>query len=132
MRHPSLIAWEETLKKALDHLDDILEDQFGNKYRLHPARPERGRTSNKSHDGLFDITANFTLGLGSEKGKGYVIDIHLSTLEKIPEDVYDQIEDLSIEKLRTALKEHYPDKELLVEKDGKIIKLFGDLSLGQV
>lgn len=132
MQHPSLIAWEKTLKKILDHLDDTLEDQFGNQYRLHPARPKRGKTSNKSHDGLFDITANFTLGLGSPKGKGYVIDIHLSTLEKIPEDVYDRIEDLTIEKLRTALKEHFPDKSLQVDKDGKVIKLYGDLSLGQV
>ena len=132
MQHPSLSAWEDTLKKVLDHLDDTLEDQFGNHYKLHPARPERGRTSNKSHDGLFDITANFTLGLGSERGKGYVIDIHLSTLEKIPGDIWNQIEDLAVQKLRNTLKEHFPDKSLHVDRDGKIIKIYGDLSLGRV
>ncbi len=132
MKHPNLIVWEETLKKVIDNVDDVLEDQFGNQYQLHPARPKRGLTANKSHDGLFDITAQFSLGIGSQRGKGYIIDIHLSTLQNVPDDVYDQMENIAIERIREYLKKHFPQKELSVEKDGKIIKLFGDLSLGEV
>lgn len=132
MKHPNLIEWEKTLKKVIDNLDDVLEDQFGNQYQLHPARPKRGRTANKSHDGLFDITAQFSLGIGSQKGKGYIVDIRLSTLENVPDEIYDKIENVAIRRLRQYLKNHFPEKQLSVEKDGRVIKLFGDLSLGKV
>lgn len=132
MKHPNLVEWEETLKKVVDNLDDVLEDQFGNQYQLHPARPVRGKTSNKSQDGLFSITAQFSLGIGSQKGKGYIIDIHLSTLENVPDEIYDKIEDVAIARIRQYLNVHFPGKKLSVEKDGRVIKLFGDLSLGDL
>jgi hypothetical protein len=132
IEHPTLILWENKLKSILDDLDEVLEDQYGHRYRLHPARPGRGKTSSKSHDGLFDISANFTLGIGSGHGKGYVIDIRMVTLEKVPDEIEDQIEDLAIRHIQKKLKSVYPDRTLTVSRDGHIIKLHGDLSLGEV
>ena len=116
----------------LDDLDDILEDHFGHRYYLHPARPKRGATANKSHDGLFNITAQFSLGIGSEHGKGYVIDIRLSTLEKVPDEITNQIEDLALKKIEEKLPEYFPGKDLSITRDGDLLKLHGDLRLGKI
>ncbi|MEA3392418.1 MAG: hypothetical protein U9Q91_05525, partial [Candidatus Marinimicrobia bacterium] len=86
MRHPNLIKWEKKLKSVLDNIDVLLEEKYGKKYDLHPARRKHGTTSNRSHDGLFDIRADFTLGLGSDKGRGYIVDIDLKTLENVPKE----------------------------------------------
>jgi hypothetical protein len=129
---PNLRLWEQKLKSILDDLDEILENEFGDKFPLHPARPERGVTASKSQDGLFDISANFTLGLGSEHGKGYVIDIRMVTLEKIPEEIEDRIEKVAVQYLHQKLQDAFPDKKLRVSRDGPVIKLHGDLSLGEL
>jgi hypothetical protein len=132
MRHPSLIQWEKKLKSVLDEVDILLEDRYGDKFDLHPARRSHGTTSNRSHDGLFDIRGDFTLGLGSEKGRGYIIDIDLKTLENVPKDMVEQIEkDVEIE-LNHRLPRTFPNKALKVERDGNVIKIIGDLSLGDV
>jgi hypothetical protein len=132
MRHPNLIKWEKKLKSVLDEIDILLEKRYGNKYDLHPARRKHGSTSNRSHDGLFDIRGDFTLGLGSNKGRGYVVDIDLKTLEKIPNAVIEQIENDTIKELKNRLSKAFPGKELTVEKDGNVIKIVGDLSLGNI
>jgi len=124
--------WEKKLRNILDDIDDILEDKFGNKYRLHPVRPKRGETSNKSMDGLFDVSANFTLGLGSEHGRGYVLKIKMVTLEDISEEIQEKVDQIAMEKLKSKLPEEFPDRELDVERDGNVIKVFGDLNLDNV
>ncbi|MCF7832062.1 MAG: hypothetical protein K9N05_00615 [Candidatus Marinimicrobia bacterium] len=130
MQHPSLIIWEKKLKSVLDDIDILLEDRYGDQYDLHPARRKRGTTSNRSHDGLFDIRADFTLGLGSQKGKGYIVDIDLKTLENIPKNMIERIEQDVVDELRYRLPKVFPDRDLKVERDGDLIKIFGDLSLG--
>ena len=132
MRHPNLIKWEKKLKSVLDEIDILLEERYGNKYDLHPARRKHGSTSNRSHDGLFDIRGDFTLGLGSKNGRGYIVDIDLKTLEKIPNAVIEQIENDTIKELKNRLSKAFPGKELTVEKDGNVIKIVGDLSLGDL
>ena len=132
MRHPNVIKWERTLKSVLDEIDVLLEERYGNKYDLHPARRKHGSTSNRSHDGLFDIRGDFTLGLGSDKGRGYIVDIDLKTLENIPKSVIDMIENDTIKELKDRLSKAFPDRELNVVKDGNVIKIVGDLSLGDV
>ncbi|MEA2077086.1 MAG: hypothetical protein U9O95_03615 [Candidatus Marinimicrobia bacterium] len=132
MRHHRLVQWEKKLKSVLDEIDILLEDRYGDQYDLHPARRKHRSTSNRSHDGLFDIRGNFTLGLGSEKGRGYIVDIDLKTLENIPRKVIDQIENDTIEELKERLSKAFPNRELSVEKDENVIKIFGDLSLGDV
>ena len=132
MNHPALIKWEIKLKDLVDELDDHLENLYGSKYNLHPTRPTQGETSNKAHDGLFDIVASFSMGLGSELGRGYVIDIHMSTLENVPDTIRDEINTAALEILQKRLPEHFPGKDLKVSKDGNIIKLHGNLNLGEL
>ena len=132
MRHHSLEKWEKKLEKLLREIDDLLEDQFGQKYRLHPARPKRGKTSNKAHDGLFNLAASFTLGSGSKFGRGYIVDIHLSTLEKIAPEIVDEIEHFALEKIREILPNYFPGKKISADIDGNVLKIHGDISLGML
>jgi hypothetical protein len=132
MRHPNLIKWEKELKSVLDDIDVLLEERYGKEYDLHPARRKHGSTSNRSHDGLFDIRGDFTLGLGSKNGRGYIVDIDIKTLENIPQNIIDQIENETIKELKERLTPAFPDRELKVEKDGNVIKIVGDLSLGDL
>ncbi|MDZ7821720.1 MAG: hypothetical protein U5N26_07875 [Candidatus Marinimicrobia bacterium] len=78
MRHHALVKWEKALKSVLDEVDVVLEKRYGGKYDLHPARRPHGSTSNRSHDGLFDIRGEFTLGLGSTAGRDI---LSISTLK---------------------------------------------------
>ncbi len=127
-----LEQWEKKLRLILDEIDDTLEDKLGNKYQLHPARPERGETGNKSMDGLFDITANFTLGIGSKHGRGYTLKIKMVTLENIPDEIEEKVEELAINKIREKIPTVFPDRELKVKRDGHLIKIVGDLNLDEV
>lgn len=132
MRHHSVLAWEARLDSIMREIDHILEEKYHGDYTLHPARAQRGKTSNPSQDGLFSIAANFSLGLGSEVGKGYIVDIRLVTLQHVPEAVRDEIEDFVQDKLRELLPQEFPESELSVDKDGPVLKIHGDLSLGKV
>ena len=130
MQHPSLTQWEKVLKKLMDDLDDHLEDKYGNMYHLHPARPERGTTANKAHDGLFDVVASFSLGLGTRHGKGYVVDVHISTLEKVPAEIEVKIQNATLKHLQKKIADFFPNRQLKVSLDKQVIKIHGDLSLG--
>ncbi len=132
MRHPKLIAWEKKLKSMFDEVDDYLEDKYGTLYPLHPNRASRGATSNKESDGLFNVGCAFSAGYGSKLGRGYVIEVHMSTLSNIPLEIKMKIENDTVVVVRNKLKKYFPDRELKVEKDGNIYKIYGDLSLGTV
>ncbi len=112
-------------------LDEELETAYEGRFSLHPARPKRGTTAHPAHDGLFGILASFTLGLGSEKGKGYVVDIKMKTLDPVPQETVDAVEDAALQFIRRRLRRAFPDADLQVEKDGPVIKIYGDLSLGK-
>jgi len=122
-------TWEKKLKKLFDEIDDELEERFGAMYDLHPARAKRGATSNKEQDGLFDIGASFSAGFGSERGRGYVVDVDMITLDRVPVDVQMHIEELVAEKIREKLPKFFPGRELKVKRDGTVFKIIGDLSL---
>jgi len=122
-------SWEEKLKKLFDEIDDEIEERFGSLYDLHPARPKRGTTSNKEQDGLFDIGASFSAGFGSKQGRGYVLDIDMVTLDKVPKEVQRHIEDLVVDKIREKLPKFFPGKDLTVKRDRNVFKIIGDLSL---
>ena len=132
MRHPSVRKWDKKLKMLMNDLDDFFEDNYGKTYKLHPIRPKRGKTSNKAQDGLFNIVANFSLGIGSEFGRGYVVDIHLSTLDKIQEERINEIQTKALQRLEETLPVFFPGKKLHVDLDKNLIKIHGDLSLGDV
>jgi len=128
-QHPRLQEWEKRLKRVFDEIDEVLEERHGGRYPLHPARPERGATSSREHDGLFNIGAAFSAGYGSEHGPGYVVEVRLSTLAGVPEEVRTAIEEEVVDLLRDKLPKAFPERELRVQRDGTVYKIFGDLSL---
>jgi len=120
------------MKSMFDKIDDWLEDRYGGTFRLHPNRPRRGRTSNKEADGLFNIGADFSLGYGSKLGRGYVVQVEMSTLEHIPRETRRQIE-IDVENLvREELPRFFPGQSLTLERDGNLLKIIGDFNLGSV
>ena len=123
------------LKSIFDEIDAELEAEvaagrFGRMPPLHPARPPSGSTSNREDDGLFDIGAAFTVGIGSRHGPGYVVQARVATLERIPLDVQKKFEEEVARRLRAKLPEAFPGVELHVDLDGHVYKIHGDLSLG--
>jgi len=130
--HPKLAEWEKKLQKLINFVDDYLENKYHGKYRLHPARPERGKTSSKTQDGLFSITASFSPGYGSKFGRGYVVDVHVATLDDVEKERIAEIKKEAFEIIKEKLPEFFPNREITVKRDGTLIKIFGDLSLGQV
>ncbi len=112
-----------------DRIDDCLEEKYGHEYPLHPARPARGVTSSKSHDGLFNIGASFSAGYGSKRGPGYVVQVRMVTLTRVPQYIRDRIEEEAVQRLREELPKEFPDRKLEVERDGPVYKIHGDLRL---
>jgi hypothetical protein len=132
MWHPKTIEFDERMKTLFDEVDHYIEDLYGGRYSLHPARPARGETSNPEMDGLFNIGAIFTPGFGSELGRGYLIDIAMSTLEKVEEGVRREIYEAAAEKVRELLPVYFPERELTVQRDNNHFKIQGDFSLGVI
>jgi hypothetical protein len=127
MRYHKAEEWESRLKRVFDRIDDYLEEKYGHEYPLHPARPARGVTSSKSHDGLFNIGASFSAGYGSERGPGYVVQVRMVTLTRVPQYIRDRIEEEAVHRLREELPKEFPDRKLEVERDGPVYKIHGDL-----
>lgn len=123
---------EKRIYDLLNEVDHALEDKYSNKYRLHPARPERGQTSNPTRDGLINITAKFTTGIGSKHGKGYNVDIKLKTLENVDDGVKDEIDEIALKLIKAKLPEFFPERDLEISRDGNVIKIYGDFFLGSV
>ena len=121
--------FDKRLKKVFDLIDDYLENNYGNRYQLHPNRPERGTTANKASDGLFNVGASFSAGYGSVYGRGYVVDVDLATLEHIPDRVQKDIESEVADLLREILPEYFPGQDIHVNRDGGILKIYGELAL---
>jgi hypothetical protein len=130
--HPKTIEFNDRLKKMFDEVDACIEDAYGASYPLHPARPQRGGTANPQADGLFNIGADFTAGYGSQLGRGYLIDVTMSTLEKVEEGVRREIYHKAVEKVRQLLPLYFPERQLTVRRDGAHFKIQGDFSLGDV
>lgn len=132
MRHPRRAKWERRLKEIFDRIDVDLEEQYRDQYDLHPSRPPHGSTASRSHDGLFNIGAAFTAGYGSEHGRGYVVEVRMATLDRVPAKVRKQIEAEVAERLDAALPRAFPGRTLYVDRDGAVYKIHGDLSLGKL
>ena len=132
MKHPSLVQFEADLKRLFDSIDDHLEEKYGARYALHPSRPPRGRTSNKAQDGLFNVGASFTAGYGSRYGRGYVVQVDMVTLERVPPDVREMIEQEAADLVNEKLTYYFPGRDLQVARDRNVFKIYGDLRLGEV
>lgn len=130
VRHPLVIAFEARLKAVFDNIDHHLEAKYGDRYPLHPVRAPLGRTGNPESDGLFNVGAAFSAGYGSRGGRGYVVDVRMATLHAVPKALRATIEDEVATLLREGLRDAFPDRKLVVQRDGPVYKITGDLSLG--
>ena len=129
--HPKLTAWEDKLRTIFEKIDAYLEEKYGAKYPLHPARARRGATSGGEYDGLFSVDGVFTPGFGSDLGRGYILRVQIATLADVPEEIREAIERDAADRLKKELPKIFPDRKLTVERDGHSFKIIGDLSLGE-
>ena len=83
-------------------------------------------------DGLFNIGADFTSGDGSRLGRGYVVQVWMSTLDHVPGEARRQIEADVEQLVREKLPSAFPGRDLRLERDGNLLKIIGDTSLGSV
>lgn len=127
-----LERWEARLKKVFDDIDVELEELYGHRAQRHPNRPAHGATANREDDGLFDIGAAFTVGIGSQYGPGYVVQARIATLDTVPPKIRRKFEAEVIRRLREKLPAAFPHTTLHVDRDGPVYKIHGDLSLGQL
>jgi len=127
-----MMEFDDRMKKLFDEVDDFIEDKYGASYSLHTVRPARGETSNPEADGLFNIGAKFTPGYGSELGRGYLIDVSMSTPDKVDEDVRREIYEAAANKVSELLPIHFPERKLTVRRDKNHFKIQGDFSLGEI
>lgn len=129
MRHRKAKEWEKRLKAVFDIIDIELEEQYADRFDRHPARPAHGSTSSREMDGLFNVGASYSAGFGSRFGPGYVVDIRLSTLQRIPKDVKLELRDKVLAMLVESLPTAFPGKILHVDKERRHLRIHGDLSL---
>ena len=127
--NPKLAKWEDRLYELLRGIDSKLEDKYGARWPLHPARLSRGSAANPQYDGLFRVTASFSAGYGSQHGPGYIFRVEIVTLSEVPADVREVVEAEAAVLLRTALTEAFPGRSMSVDRDGNVYKIFGDLSI---
>jgi hypothetical protein len=130
--HPKLAAFTKTLEALFLDVDEFLEDEWGDSFSLHPNRPQRGQTANPEMDGLYNVGPDFTIGLGSEKGRGYVISLKAATLDKVTPEQFEFLMEEAAILIQKKLPEYFPDRKLDVVRDGKRFKIIGDFSLGEV
>jgi len=128
--HPKLTAFTNALDALFREVDEFLEDEWGAVYALHPNRPARGSTDNPEMDGLFEIIPDFSPGIGSEAGRGYLVSFRTATLEKIPPAEFEFLMEEAASLVRVKLPVYFPGRELRVVRDGKRFKIVGDFSLG--
>jgi hypothetical protein len=128
--HPNLTAFTDSLDALFHEVDNELEDRWGNRFPLHPNRPLRGVTNNPEMDGLFEIAPDFTAGLGSEQGRGYIVSVRVATLETVPPEQFEALMEASALLVREKLPRFFPGRRLEVVRDGKRFKITGDFSLG--
>ena len=126
-----LERWEHRLKQIFDEIDSELEAEGAcRKFKRHPNRPPAGATSNREDDGLFDLGAAFTVGIGSARGPGYVVQARIATLDDVPPETQTAFEADVVRRLKTKLPKAFPGIKLHVDRDGPVYKIHGDLSLG--
>jgi hypothetical protein len=120
------------MREMFNEIDDRIEDKYGSMFTLHPNRPSRGKTNSREMDGLFNIGAAFTAGYGSRYGRGYIVDIRISTLDHVPGEIREEIYNSVADLVREKLEIFFPERELEIVREGNLLKIIGDFSLGSV
>ncbi len=129
MRHQKAIEWEKRLKTVFDEIDAELEHDYGDMFPLHPSRAAEGKTSNPESDGLFNVGASYSAGFGSRFGPGYVVEIRMATLARVPRTLKKKLLDQVAVLLSNKLPSAFPGKDLHVERERNHLRIHGDLSL---
>ena len=129
MRHAKAKKWELKLKEVFDEIDALLEEQYADQFRRHPARPAKGKTASPEMDGLFNVGASYSAGFGSRFGPGYVVDIRVSTLRRVPKPLREEMREKVHAWLNERLPDAFPGKNLHVDKERNHLRIHGDLSL---
>jgi hypothetical protein len=129
--HPKLVSFTAKLEALFREVDEILEDEWGGSFSLHPNRPGRGSTGNPEMDGLFEIAPDFTVGIGSEKGRGYIVSLRTATLDTVSPEQFEFLMEQAAALIAARLPRYFPERELEVVRDGKRFKIIGDFSLGE-
>jgi hypothetical protein len=129
--HPKLVAFTGALEAMFHEVDEELERAWGDSFSRHPNRPGKGETFNPEMDGLFEIAPDFSVGSGSEKGRGYIVGFRIATLERVSPEQFEFLMDIAATLLRQKLPRYFPDRKLELVRDGKRFKITGDFSLGE-
>jgi len=129
-QHAKLRAFENQLKALFNEVDHQLEDRWGSLYSVHPNRPRRGETADPEMDGLFEVAPDFTAGIGSEMGRGYIINLRVATLDRLDPGQYEALMQEAAAIVKGLLPRYFPERSLQVVRDGKRFKIIGDFSLG--
>ncbi len=130
--HPKQEEFEAKLSQLCAALDNRLEDRYGKLFPIHPNRPKRGEAAYPGFDGLFSTSVAFTLGIGSQYGRGYVMNIDVRTLDYVDPDFMTEIFNEALVFVNSNLPFYFPERELKLVKDGRVLKITGDFSLGDV
>ena len=130
--HPKLVAFTEALEKLFHEVDAELEDHWEQSFSLHTNRPAKGATENPEMDGLFEIAPDFTPGIGSEKGSGYIVSVRVATLDQVSPEQFEFLMEEAAILITKKLPRYFPGRTLEVVRDGKRFKIIGDFSLGEV
>ncbi|HCM28269.1 MAG: hypothetical protein A2Z99_19140 [Treponema sp. GWB1_62_6] len=130
--HAKQREFDEILRALFEEVDRRLEDRWPLAYARHPNRPERGVTADPSADGLFEVAADFTAGIGSGLGRGYLVSVRVATLEDVPVDRFEAFMTEAAGTVSELLPRYFPGRELGVARDGPRFKITGDFSLGSL
>jgi hypothetical protein len=129
--HPKLTAFTGSLEKLFREVDEALEDHWEQSFSRHPNRPARGETENPEMDGLFEIAPDFTAGIGSEQGRGYIVSLRVATLDRVSPEQFEFLMEEAAILIKQKLPRYFPGRSLAVVRDGKRFKIIGDFSLGE-
>jgi hypothetical protein len=130
--HPKLAAFTGKLEALFHEVDEELEEHWGGSFAPHPNRPSRGMTGNPEMDGLFEIAPDFTPGIGSDKGRGYIVSLRVATLDRVSPEQFEFLMEEAAALIREKLPRYFQDRSLEVVRDGKRFKIIGDFSLGEI
>ncbi len=132
MAHPYVEEFEQQLGRLLQEVDVVLENRHPERFLRHPNRPAHGETANPQYDGAFAVSGAFSAGIGSEFGPGYVLEIRIATLVRLPAELRRAFEEEAVALITERLPEFFPARGLRVVRDGSLWKVVGDLGVRPV
>lgn len=132
MDHPKTVEFDARMKALFDRLDAVLEERHAGRWRPRRNRPERGATANPEADGLFNLGVFFDPGYGSGTGRGYLVEALIAVEGGAGDEERAEIESELAALLEAELPKAFPERRLRLVREGRMLEIVGDLSLGSV